>query len=390
MNNTIKQLLFLIKSSIETTPVMIFENVDWELLYTLAEAHNIAGTIAETVMDLQEVPEAVKSKFEQIQLQNIYLEANQDAAANSLIKQFELNGIDCMPLKGIILKCMYPSPEMRGMCDVDMLIRSSEIDRIRTIMYAQDFEFVVESAHEYIFKSGVVTVELHKSLVPNYNKVLFNYYGDGWKFAKLKSNCEHIFEMPFEDFYVYELAHTAKHYLNGGISIKQIVDIWILNKSSKYMQADKAYIQNELRKLGLKRFAEIMMQLIMAWFAGEEYTNDSKEMANYVIASSFCDMRARAESSKVYRAASDERYVKAKIKNILAIIFPTPSALMQRYKILNGKQWLYPLVVVFRWFDALLHRRGNVRKNLEGSLTSERQIREFAEHCRQMGLQNTL
>lgn len=53
---------------------------------------------------------------------------------------------------------------MRNMCDVDILIHQEEIDKIAPIMEKNGFSFEKDSPHEFIFVSGVVTVELHKSL----------------------------------------------------------------------------------------------------------------------------------------------------------------------------------------------------------------------------------
>ena len=65
-----------------------------------------------------------------------------------LFAAFEDNGIDYMPLKGTIMKHLYPSHELRPMGDADVLIRVEQYDRIKPIMESLGYTSGEENAHE--------------------------------------------------------------------------------------------------------------------------------------------------------------------------------------------------------------------------------------------------
>ncbi len=88
----------------------------------------------------------------------------------------------------------------------------------------------VESNHEYVWdKKNMLHVELHKMLIPSYNKDYYAYFGDGWRLAKKYDGSE--FKMSDEDTFVYIFTHFAKHYRDAGIGIRHITDIYVYLKS---------------------------------------------------------------------------------------------------------------------------------------------------------------
>ena len=163
---------------------------------------------------------------------------------------FDEHHIDYLPLKGVLLKHIYPKAEMRSMGDADVLIRVDQYDRIKPLMPPLGFAEVTESDHELIWQSEVLHLELHKRLVPSYHEAEFAYFGDGWDRAVKLQGCR--YDMKPEDEYVFLFAHFAKHYVDGGIGIRHALDLWVYRRTNPDL--DNAYIQTELKKLKLERF----------------------------------------------------------------------------------------------------------------------------------------
>jgi len=46
------------------------------------------------------------------------------------------------------------------------------------------YEELYESDHELVWNHDLMRIELHKRLIPSYNKDYYQYYGDGWQLAK--------------------------------------------------------------------------------------------------------------------------------------------------------------------------------------------------------------
>ena len=392
MDNTINALLKIIKAVLngDSCNLENIEDIDWNLLYDFAAFHSVTEMAAYKIAEINSVPQEIKKRFSGALDISIARDTNQEYMVSQMLDEFEKKGIECMPLKGYILKHMYPAPEMRSMCDVDVLIHSSEFEKIREIMEAIGFTFDKESPHEFIFSAKpYVSVELHKSIVPDYNHDLYSYYGDGWRVAKRKRGFNNIYEMSFEDFYIYSIVHAAKHYLNGGTGIRQVSDIYVLLNSDKYDKMDKEYLTNELKKLGLDIFNEIICDLSNVWFREREHDEKTAQMAEYILMSGTYGTYERAKSSRVYRKADNDSYKTAKAKLILKMFFPSRIGLINRYPILRKKRWLYPFVVVYRWFDVLINRRYQL-DHIKGNNISDEEVDEFAKHCENMGLRKTL
>lgn len=117
----------------------------------------------------------------------LFVSENQLREIERVFLSFEENSIEYMPLKGLVLKELYPKKDMRSMSDADVLICVEQYPKIKEIMLSLGFSEKIESDHELIWESPLLTLELHKRLIPSYNEDFFAYFGDGWQLAK-KSN----------------------------------------------------------------------------------------------------------------------------------------------------------------------------------------------------------
>lgn len=387
INKTSKQLLCIVKRTLNENKNKFTCDVDWEDLFIMAEKHGISGLIGYIIDLCENVPYDIQNKFNIAYNINIVRNAKRDILVNSVLCSFEKESIDYMPLKGYILQNMYPSAEMRDMCDVDILIRTEDFEIIDKLMNLNGFNLEKESTHEYIYTSiDKITIELHKSIVPAYNRVLYAYYGDGWKFAIKQDEFKHFYAMKIEDFYVYEVAHAAKHYLNGGIGIRHVIDLYILIKNSRKFEYNTEYIAEQLKRLGIEKFHRILSNLCMVWFEDSCYDNDTLQMAEYVINGALFGNDKMAVSANMVRTSGI--YTMALIKRIIRDIFPKRIGLINRYPILKVKPQYYPIIVIYRWFDILLHRRGKIDELKK--MPDKETVYEFKEHCKKMGVSDKL
>ena len=71
---------------------------------------------------------------------------------DSLTASLEAAGIDYMPVKGAILKRLYPQPEMRVMGDCDILIRQKQAKAARALMKRLDYHLEETTNHVFEYK----------------------------------------------------------------------------------------------------------------------------------------------------------------------------------------------------------------------------------------------
>lgn len=187
MNKLQNGIISLIKAAITDKKAVLSDDFDWASALELAKKHQIIPLVYYGIMYSEiEAPKDIFAETENISYQSMAISHNQLYELEKLFRAFEDSGIEYMPLKGAVMKSFYPKPEMRTMGDADILIKTEQYEQIRVTMQDLGFNEILESDHELVWDKKSIHIELHKRLIPSYNKDYYAYYGDGWDFAKSK------------------------------------------------------------------------------------------------------------------------------------------------------------------------------------------------------------
>lgn len=378
-------IIALVKSALTSEKAEIPENFDWDGALNTAKKHQIIPMLYYGVQYSGITPPTEILQFSELATyKNIAVSQNQLYALEQIYKAFDENGIDYMPLKGSVLKFVYPKPEMRPMGDADILIRQEQYEKIRPIMTELGFSEILESDHELIWdKKGVLHVELHKRLIPSYNKDYYAYYGDGWRFAEHKENCR--YDMRDEDNYIYLFTHYAKHYRDGGIGIRHMTDLYVF--ADAHSALDYGYIKKELKKLQLFKFYENTNHTLGVWFGSETPDN----MSDFITAKIFdsgsygtYDAHLLSNAIKVSDSGINEATIRKNI--IINRLFPSYEFLAFRYKCLKKHPALLPLMWLVRFLQ-MPFRRGSIKRNVEETkITAPDKVIAYRDELEAVGL----
>ena len=104
------------------------------------------------------------------------------------------------------------------------------------------------SHQDVYFKDPIYNIEIHTSLFDDGDGVTFYREYDNILDRTVTVDNEYARLMTDEDFYVYNVAHFAKHFQLGGSGIRSVMDMYIMKKSLTGM--DMAYVNAEFSKLG--------------------------------------------------------------------------------------------------------------------------------------------
>ena len=258
-------VLQLIGAALKNEPALLPENTDWNAVFRQSKRHHVVNLILSGIAICNASAEtAEENEFFLYGCAELARHEAQLRELDILYRLFEENGIEYMPLKGAVVKPLYPSPEWRSMSDADILIREEQYDRVRPIMLSLGYSEETESDHEYIWdKPNALHLELHKRVIPSYNADYYAYFGDGWSRAhRVGKSCR--FQFTDEDLFVYLFAHMAKHYRDGGIGLKHITDLYVYRNVRSHM--DEAYIEQQMKELQLHRFYVNILRLLRVWF----------------------------------------------------------------------------------------------------------------------------
>ena len=332
-------------------------DINLQQLYKLAVKNSVQGILYLAIKN-GNIP--VNETFEN-NLRNMYMtflmrDAAQEAERAFISNKFSEENIDFMFLKGSHLKKLYPTPEIRYMVDMDILIHEKDMERGCSILLENGFTQYLDNVKDVIFtKKPAITVELHKMLfIDNY--FMHDYFLDVWEKAVQVS--EHEYKMSDNDLYVYTLAHLAEHYLDGGSCFRPTMDLFLMERKLGD-KLDFTYINQQFKAIGIDKFAEKIRLLYNCMFADGEYNDDLTTMENYIVLGA-----PVKDVASVAKVASSKQ---SKMSRIITTLFPKYAHMVARYPLLKKVPLLLPFFWLKRIFRLLFTKNEGMikkRKNL--------------------------
>jgi hypothetical protein len=373
------------------------ENLKWEVLYNLAYYHKVSNIIYYSLKDVKDkynIPEDIWQKICSDYKKGIAKEAMQHAMTEMLLEEFEKNQIECIPLKGYVLKNFYPKLDMRTMGDIDIFYNEDKTPKVRKIMKSMGYDIVkIEDKHDKYYKKPFMTLEMHKSLMGTVEPYA-SYYKDIWGKIKPMENLKYIHEFSKEDFYIFLMVHFTKHFKNCGTGVRSVLDIWVYNKKF-YNDMDWDYIKCELKKIKLDEFEENIRGLSKFWFENEMFEDKNSELysliGDYILSSGVYGTIKNSVIVAMSKKFEGKKPAK-KLKYLygLRVIFPDLNGMKKRFNILNRFPFLLPVFWVFRLVRAFFFRRERAFKSVESVYSaSDKELMQILDLHKKVGLYKT-
>lgn len=363
--------IILMKSAITGKPYPLPEGFDLETAYPILATHHMDALIYQGAVNcgISRNTPIMKQLFQKYCRHMLYSEGQLRQIAR-ITAAFEENGIDYLPLKGCLMKHLYPKPELRYMGDADILIRTEQYPSIVPIMESLGFTDAMETDHELHWHHRELKVELHKRLIPSNNEDFCEYFGIGWQLASNHSGC--YWTMTVEDEWIFLFSHFTKHFRKGGIGCRHLVDLWVYLRNHTNM--DESYIHNEFKKMQLLEFYENIRNVISVWFEDAVPDDKSLFITDYIFA---CGSWGTLENHTLYDSLRRNKMLtgtQSKLVYLWKVIFPDLNSLRYKYPILIKAPWMLPIVWIYRPFYKVLfeHRQIKRVKNKMDSLTTEK------------------
>lgn len=294
----------------------------------------------------------------QTHLRRFFQGEQQMHAVNRVFAAFEEAAIDFLPLKGTVIRPLFPSPELRPMADADILIRDDQYPRIIPILESLGFAYIRESEYDYKWTCPAAVLEIHKSMVPPRETALYAYFGTGWNRAVKGEGTRHF--LTREDTFTYLFAHMAKHFRTSGIGSRHFLDLYVYRRA--YPDLDEAAIRTAMARLQLLPFYENVCKLLSVWFGEAESDPVTDAITDYVFSGGSFGTLERS----VLTQTAGER----KSASLLRMFFPDAKSLELRYPVLKKHPAVLPLVWVLRWWEAIFLRGKRNKRRLRLMLTS--------------------
>ena len=344
MNNS--HFIELVKSVILNKEIKI-DNFNVHEIIRCAKFHSLEYIIYLALIknNVNEETEDFKN-FKKVATINAYKNVVQDVEYDVIINELEKECIKHLPLKGAIIRKMYPDIQWRSMADFDILVPVEDLKKAGNVL--KKIGYSVEHLggnHDCYVKKPFMEIELHRAMIDESYETN-NYYDNIWEKVIKVENKKYLYKLSDEDFLIFMIAHAAKHFSGGGTGFRTIIDtyIYLENKSLDY-----EYIYQELEKMELVKFCKLCIAISNYIFKDEikDFTKEELEMViNYIIN---CGTYGTITNSGTQEIETDD-IEKGKNRVILRKLFPPFSIMRRRNPILNK----IPVLLPWFWFTRLI------------------------------------
>ena len=282
-----------------------------------------------------------------------------DAARKKLFQYMDAEHIWYMPLKGAILKELYPKQEMRQMADNDILFDAEYEAAVKDYFVREGYEVIsyAKGINDVYEKEPVYNFEMHTSLFGEvHNEVWADYYKDITLRLKM---AEESYQYSFtdEDFYIYFILHTFKHFDECGTGIRYFVDSYVYQNTKNL---NRSYIERELDKLGVLAFEKTFRSISMKIFGkGETVSQLNTEEYSMLCDSMFAGTYGNVKfgiDKKLHKIQGNEDRISknTKVKYIIGRLFLPMSYYKTYYPFIYKTRILIPFFVIFRMVRGVL------------------------------------
>ncbi len=351
-NNECDYLIHLLSAALDRKkPLELPENLSFDNVFAIAKEHSVANMAYYSIERLEEKPSPeLLRQWAEVRDKAIIKDIVQQTESEKLKSRFAAENIRHMPLKGAILKKLYPQSDFRSMGDFDMLVDVDSKTIPREIMKSEGYTLTKHDhpdCDEYT-KKPVMYTEIHYALFGSCHEYA-PLFADVWSLTEKTGD----FCVDFTPFYflAYIISHAMKHYGNGGTGIRSFMDIEVYRRSH---DIDMEEIYVFFGKIGKREACEDMVKLSEIWFRNGEYTDKYRKMAEYII------LGGTYGSIANHVAANAKK--QGKFRYIIRNIFPSVSTLANQFPVLLKAPLLYPFCWLIRAVRAVTV---NLKYNIE-------------------------
>jgi hypothetical protein len=385
MNSSQEQLLSLLILAIHDNDRHInsklFSSIDGLEIYKLAIQQNVCAFLYPTLSkysNVIKIEEQILQRWKENTIWGATRQLIMIKGIKIILSLFESNGIEVISLKGLVLKQLYPQPELREMCDLDLFIKEKDMDKsvqlLKTIGYQPKYDYTNRKISEYMhiemIKPGSVSVELHRTLWPlnnmkkRDNQAWFNHIWQNKRLVEVEGI--QFWSLPLEDELINLVIHLAKHLMNYGAPLRQLCDI-VLFLETYWHILDIEYFYSTIKSMNLFLFFQHLLttcHLFLKLTIPSNYNFLEKEKSETLMNEIF--------NIEMINTTTDENECWVKLKGL--------------YPFARTKQYFIPIAFVIEVARQSLRKKKNIFESISFSKRSFKIFGTKARFLRSIGL----
>lgn len=260
MNITQKQFVLFLDSAINNKKNSIDSNtkIDWNEIISLANEHKVEALIYSAI-DKNSFKYIDKEILEKLKKNTFFTGLKQSQhikQVENILNVFNKKEIPVVVLKGLLIRELYPKPDLRTMSDADILVYKKDLDKAKNILLSLGYnEHSSSPSHAVYVHHNHLPVEVHWTLADEH------FFGNIEKFEKeVWKNLESVkigdskaLSLGLEDMMLNQCIHMAKHIVYKGFGVRHLTDLVLLvNKNRDIMNWKK--FRERSKEYGIEKF----------------------------------------------------------------------------------------------------------------------------------------
>lgn len=343
------------------------KDVDFAELSSLSYIHKMTPVIYSSLTKYYSDDDAVKEYCTSIKKTALMQATSQVAKSRAILEvcaKLAERGIKAAIVKGVVLRALWPEPDLRISTDEDVLVSAEQFDEASDVICSLGFEEKKGTGDEsnvrpFTDKKSGLYIELHNSLFyggNEYNKKMASFFRNSVdNLEEVEIDGCKIYTLSPTDSLLYLILHSFKHFIHSGFGLRQLCDFIIYAKRyANYTNAE--YIVDSLRSVRAVGFLDGLISI------GEKYFGVTKAELGFAFHDAVSydteDLISDIVSGGAYGSSSLERVHSAHItlssaksgkrRSALSAIFPSYESMRAHYPFLAKHKCLLPAAWINR------------------------------------------
>ncbi|MBQ8548922.1 MAG: nucleotidyltransferase family protein [Lachnospiraceae bacterium] len=195
-------------------PQAIPQGITIEEIMDIAKRNHMEYLLLGALLRLDNFSESYIGELRRRVMNSLMRTMAQVTEFNDLEKKFEAAGIKNQAMKGARMRFLYPMPQLREMSDVDILVDAACMKQAAQLLSENGYTLAKSIKHHDIYiKQPFMALEVHKVM---YDKTVdggqYKYFSNFSKAIPVEGK-KYTYDFNREDFYIYMMAHMAKHFI---------------------------------------------------------------------------------------------------------------------------------------------------------------------------------
>ena len=360
INDACDYLIHLIACAIQNeTPEPLPYGIEYEQVLSCAVGHDVAGFAYLGVMRAETKPDAdTLNKWKQRYLLGINRHSEQEETRKKLLSALHEKGIATLEIQGTRVKEYYPSPDLRMMSDIDVIIEKEYIPEAEKILKNLGYKTSGKGGFEVSGHRKGIHIEIHTDFFLKSHKYA-GILSDPFGLATV--NRDYTATVPDTVFWAYHLLHCLKHYYSKGIGLRRVLDLYFLAPEMA-KTADAGYIDKLLKENGLYEDVKDIFAVSKYWFDSIEPDRDIEDKIGIIKnAGTHGNMKLYYNNKFAGMRKEGKHFVK--LRCFLSLVFPSKNSIYNAYPVCEKHHFPYPMAWLCRTIR-ILFKPGRLMRHI--------------------------